>query len=342
MNAAVTLGQEVGVVTACAALGVSRAGFYRARHDPAPRSAERPRSPLALPEPLEREILGVLHSERFMDQSPYQVYAKLLDEGRYLCSIRSFYRILGRHGEVRERRNQARRPAYAKPELIAIRPNQVWSWDITKLKGPTPGVHFHLYVIIDIFSRCVVGWTLAERESTELAKRLIDQTCLRQGVQRGQLTIHADRGSSMISKGVEQLLIDLGVAKSHSRPYVSNDNPFSEAHFKTLKYRPDFPPRFGSVEDARAHCGAFFDWYNHEHYHSGIALMTPSSVHSGHAAEILVKRNQVLAAAFAAHPERFKGKPPVHPPLPTAAWINPPKPLSQQENTPTNDSPELH
>jgi putative transposase len=297
---------------------------------------------LALPEALEREILAVLHGTRFMDQSPYQVYATLLDEGRYLCSIRSFYRILGRHGEVRERRDQARRPAYAKPELIATGPNQVWSWDITKLKGPTPGVYFHLYVIIDIFSRCVVGWMVAERESTELAKRLIDQTCQRQGIKPGQLTLHADRGSSMTSKGVEQLLFDLGVAKSHSRPHVSNDNPFSEAQFKTLKYRPDFPPRFGSIEDARAHCVAFFDWYNHDHYHSAIALLTPASVHTGQAGDILIKRNQVLAAAFAAHPERFKGKPPMHPPLPTAAWINPPKPLQQLEKAVPNDSPELH
>jgi transposase InsO family protein len=342
MKAAVTLGQTVGIAAACAALAVSRAGFYRARRGRTDPPAERGRSPLALPEALEGEILAVLHSTRFMDQSPYQIYATLLDEGRYLCSIRSFYRILGRHGEVRERRNQARRPVYAKPELIATGPNQVWSWDITKLKGPTPGVYFHLYVIIDLFSRCVVGWMVAERESTELAKRLIAQTCQRQGIAPGQLTIHADRGSSMTSKGVEQLLIDLGVAKSHSRPHVSNDNPFSEAQFKTLKYRPDFPPRFGSIEDARAHCVAFFDWYNHTHYHSAIALLTPASVHTGRAEQILIQRNQVLAAAFAAHPERFRGKPPVHPPLPAAAWINPPKPSSHQGNTASNDSPELH
>jgi len=342
MSAAVTLSQQVGVAAACAAVALSRASFYRARQERTPAAAKRARSPLALPEALEQEILAVLHSERFMDQSPYQVYATLLDEGRYLCSIRSFYRLLGRHGEVRERRNQARRPAYTKPELIAIRPNQVWSWDITKLKGPTPGVYYHLYVILDIFSRCVVGWMVAERESAELAKRLIDQTCQRQGIQEGQLTIHADRGSSMTSKGVEQLLIDLGVAKSHSRPHVSNDNPYSEAQFKTLKYRPDFPPRFGAIEDARAHCVAFFDWYNQVHYHSGIALLTPASVHTGRAGEVLAKRNQVLAAAFSAHPERFKGKPPVHPPLPTAAWINPPKPSIPQENAVLNDSSELH
>jgi putative transposase len=342
MNAAITLGQEIGVAAACTALAVSRASFYRARREPAPVAAERPRSSLALPEALEQAILALLHSERFMDQSPYQVYARLLDEGRYLCSIRSFYRILGRHGEVRERRNQARRPVYTKPELIATRPNQVWSWDITKLKAPKPGVYYHLYVILDIFSRCVVGWMVAERESAELAKRLIDQSCQRQGIQPGQLTIHADRGSSMTSKGVEQLLIDLGVAKSHSRPYVSNDNPYSEAQFKTLKYRPNFPARFGSIEDARAHCAAFFDWYNHEHYHSGIALMTPASVHTGQAAVILAKRNQVLADAFAAHPERFRGKPPMHPPLPTAAWINPPKPDHNKVNAAANDSPNLH
>jgi putative transposase len=332
MNAAVALSREIGVQAACAAPRVSRAHFHRARHARPPAAQERPRPPLARSDDEERRVLEMLHSERFMDRSPYQVYAALLDAGQYLCSIRTLYRLLERHDEVRERRNQRRHPAYAKPELLATGPNQVWSWDITKLKGPATWTYFYLYVILDLFSRCAVGWMVAHRESSELAQRLIGETCQRQGIQAGALVLHADRGSSMTSKGVEQLLVDLGVTKTHSRPHVSDDNPYSEAQFKTLKYRPGFPAQFGSIEDARAHCAAFFDWYNHDHYHSGIALLTPASVHTGQAAEILVKRNRVLAAAFAEHPERFKGKLPVAQPLPEAAWINPPhQPQKTQE-----------
>jgi transposase InsO family protein len=331
MNAALDLSHEVGVKAACEALNFNRASFYRAKQAPAP-PAERPRPPLALSEDEEQHVLAHLHSERFMDCSPYQVYATLLDEGVYLCSIRTLYRILARHQEVRERRNQLRRPNYTKPELLATAPNQVWSWDITKLKGPAKWTYFYLYVIIDIFSRCVVGWMVAHRESTELAKRLIGETYLRQGIREGQLTIHADRGSSMTSKGVEQLLVDLGVTKTHSRPHVSNDNPYSEAQFKTMKYRPNFPSQFGAIEDARSFCGPFFDWYNHEHYHSGIALLTPASVHNGQAAEIITQRTQVLNDAFERNPKRFKNRQPSPQAVPEAAWINPPPPRTEKDS----------
>jgi putative transposase len=333
MNATNELSREMGVQPACDALGVNRASFYRAQVScPKETKLERPRPPLALSVEEEQRVLDTLHSERFMDCSPYQIYAALLDEGQYLCSIRTFYRILERHQEVRERRNQRCHPNYTKPELLATAPNQVWSWDITKLKGPAKWTYFYLYVIIDIFSRCVVGWMVAHRESTELAKRLISETCARQAIQEAQLTLHADRGSSMTSKGVQQLLVDLAVTKTHSRPHVSNDNPYSEAQFKTLKYRPDFPSQFGSIEDARAFCGHFFDWYNHNHYHSGIALLTPASVHNKLADEIVCKRNQVLQAAFKWNPRRFKNCQPTAQPVPEAAWINPsPKPWFQED-----------
>ncbi|CAK0751447.1 transposase [Gammaproteobacteria bacterium] len=336
MDAVNQLGREIGIEAACTVLEVNRARFYRirARRERPMTPAPRPRPPLALSPEEEQLILNTLNSTRFMDQSPYQVYATLLDEGQYLGSIRSFYRILERHGELRERRDQLRHPTYTKPELLATGPNQVWSWDITKLKGPSTWTYFHLYVILDIFSRYVVGWMVAHRESSELAQRLITETCARQGILPGQLTIHADRGSSMTSKGVEQLLMDLGVTKTHSRPYVSDDNPYSEAQFKTLKYRPEFPDRFGSIEDSRAHCAVFFDWYCHEHYHTGIALLTPASVHTGQAPGILAQRNLVLQAAFSQHPERFKGRMPVAQPLPEAVWINPPKKLQTQPDNP--------
>jgi putative transposase len=344
MNAAVALSHTIGVQAACAVLHVNRSRFYRVQQVRPATPHDRPRPPLALSPAEEQRVLNALNSERFMDRSPYQVYAALLDEGQYLGSIRTLYRVLERHSAVRERRNQLHHPVYTKPELLATAPNQVWSWDITKLKGPATWTYFYLYVILDIFSRCVVGWLVAQGESSTLAQHLINETCERQGIATGQLTLHADRGSSMTSKGVEQLLVDLGVTKTHSRPHVSDDNPYSEAQFKTLKYRPQFPAQFGSLADAQAHCRAFFDWYNHEHYHSGIALLTPASVHTGQAADILVKRNHVLQAAFTDHPERFKGQPPSAPPLPEAAWINPP-PKSKPEETPpsiSNDSHDLH
>jgi putative transposase len=276
--------------------------------------------------PEEKEsVLEVLHGERFQDDAPRQVYATLLDEGRYLCSIRTMYRILkSAHGNVRERRKQVQRPVYEKPELLATKPNEVYSWDITKLKGPVKWTYFYLYVILDIFSRYVVGWMVAHRESAALAKRLIEDTCHKQGIVPGQLIIHADRGSSMRSKCVAQLLADMGVTKTHSRPHVSNDNPYSESQFKTLKYCPQFPERFGSIQDARDFCQDFFPWYNQDHRHAGIGLVTPEQLHYGIAHEIVEYRQSVLEAAFEANPSRFKGKTPRPPKLPVAAWINRP------------------
>jgi len=274
--------------------------------------------------------LAVCHQDRFLDLSPPQVYANLLDQGIYLASISTYYRVLAAQGEVRERRRQAIHPAHIKPELVAQAPNEVWSWDITKLLGPEKWTFFYLYVILDIFSRYVVGWTVARRESANLARHLIDHSVRKQAIRRDQLSIHADRGSSMTSKPVAFLLADLGVTKSHSRPHVSNDNPYSESQFKTLKYRPDFPSRFGGFEDARAFCQRFFPWYNEQHRHSGLGLLTPSDVHHGRAAIVQAARGQVLAAAYAGHPERFVRRPPTPPDLPSPAWINMPPPLEEQ------------
>jgi putative transposase len=275
-------------------------------------------------------VLSILHTERFIDKAPTEVYATLLDEGTYHCSVRTMYRILAEEGEVRERRNQARHPKYQAPELLATAPNQVWSWDITKLRGPVKWAYYYLYVILDIFSRYVVGWTIAYRESSALAKRLIAETYEKQNVQPEQLKIHADRGPSMKSKAVAFLLADLGVTKSHSRPYVSDDNPYSESQFKTLKYRPDFPDRFGSIQDARSFCREFFPWYNQEHRHSGIGLMTPEMVHYGKTEKVRSQRQIILASAFDAHPERFVRGMPAPPALPEAAWINKPKVESKE------------
>jgi putative transposase len=259
-----------------------------------------------------------------VDCSPAQVWATLLDEGRYLASERTMYRLLARNGEVRERRDQLAHPTYAAPELLAERPNEVWSWDISKLKGPAKWTHYYLYVILDVFSRYAIGWTVQHRESAELAKALIAQACEQQQIGRDQLTVHADRGSSMTSKPVAFLLADLGVLKSHNRPYTSTDNPYSEAQFKTLKYRPGFPARFDSIEHARAFCREFFDWYNHQHRHSGIGLMTPATVHHGRAQALHADRARILVAAYTANPERFVRRPPTPPPVPAAAWINKP------------------
>lgn len=324
MKAAVQLRTEVGTVQACDALGIARATFYR-RLKPTRAQVNRPAPPLALSDQERQTVIDLLHCERFQDAAPRQIFACLLDEGTYHCSVRTMYRILkDEHGSVKERRRQVQRPAYEKPELLATRANEVWSWDITKLLGPVKWTYFYLYVIMDIFSRYVVGWMVAHRESAALAKRLIEETCKKQGIVHGQLTVHADRGSSMTSKCVGQLLSDLGVTKTHSRPHVSNDNPYSEAQFKTLKYCPQFPGRFGSTEDARSFCRNFFNWYNREHRHSGLGLVTPEQFHYGLAPQIVEHRQQVLKQAFEANPSRFKGKIPRPPALPTAAWINKP------------------
>jgi len=315
---------EVGVRAACGALGIARSSFYRARKpqgDRAPRAAP----PRALSPRERRKVLDVLHSERFVDKSPAEAWATLLDEGAYLCSVRTMYRILDAQQEVRERRNQLRHPKYKKPELLATAPNQVWSWDITKLLGPTKWTYFYMYVIMDIFSRYSVGWMVAHRESATLAQRLIDATCEKEAIESGQLLIHADRGPSMTSKTVAHLMADLGITKSHSRPYTSTDNPFSESQFRTMKYRPEFPRRFGSIQDARAFGKPFFHWYNFDHRHSGIGYLTPAAVHHGFAESITSTRATALEEAYAANPERFvKGKP--RPPaVPSAVWINPPE-----------------
>lgn len=322
MQAAESLSSSVGVQPACSALGVSRATFYR-RRQPAPVAKLRSAPPLALPAEDRQEVLAHLRSQRFVDQAPRQVWAELLTEGVYLCSVRTMYRYLEAEGETRERRDQLRRPSYVKPELLAKAPNEVWSWDITKLKGPAKWTYFYLYVILDIYSRYVVGWMLAHRESARLAEKLIEETFEKQGTP-GQLTVHADRGTSMTSKQVAQLLGELGVTKTHNRPYTSNDNPYSEAQFKTLKYRPDFPSRFGSFEDAETFCQNFFGWYNGEHRHTGLALLTPEDVHYGRGEQLLTQRAEVLRAAYDAHPNRFKGRMPKPGKLPEAVWINPP------------------
>ena len=333
MTAVETVAPEIGTAPACQALGLPRASLYRMRH-PAAVPPPRPAPPRALAPGERRAVLDTLRSERFMDQPPAQVHAALLDEDTYLCSPRTMYRILDSVQEVKERRNQVRRPHYAKPELLATRPNEVWSWDITKLMGPAKWTYYYLYVILDIFSRYVVGWMLAPHESAALAEGLISETYAKQGIETGQLTLHADRGSSMKSKPVALLLADLGVVKTHSRPQVSNDNPFSESQFKTMKYRPEFPDRFGSIEDGRAFGHIFFPWYNDEHHHSGLGFLTPAVVHYGQADGVREKRKQVLAAAYAAHPERFVKGTPQPAELPSAVWINPPEKKTAHQDAP--------
>lgn len=342
MDAVKEHGPTLGVAPLCDALGVSRATAYRTWHgerypvEPKPR----PKPARALDDDERQAVLDVLHEERFQDQPPAQVVATLLDEERFLCSERTIYRILKDEGEVKERRNQLTHPAYVKPELLAERPNEVWSWDITKLKGPVKWTYFYLYVILDIFSRYTVGWMVATHESAALAKQLISETCRKQEIAEEQLTLHADRGSSMRSKLVAMLLSDLGVTKTHSRPHVSNDNPFSESQFKTLKYRPEFPARFGCIEDARAFCANFFQWYNTEHHHSALGWLTPEDVHYGRGPRLVEARQRVLDAAYAQHPERFVRKAPEAPKLPEAVWINPPaRNTAKEEETEPDKTP---
>lgn len=326
MNAVEELAPLAGVARACQACAVPRASFYRWRNRRCGEARPpRPRPGRGLSEEECSQMLKVLHAPRFVDKAPAEVYATLLDEGTYLCSVRTMYRLLDGHQELRERRDQLRHPAYHKPELLARGPNQVWSWDITKLLGPAKWTYFYLYVILDIFSRYVVGWLLAHHENAGLAQRLIRETLDTEAVDPKSLTIHSDRGPPMKSHTVAQLLATLGVTKSHSRPHCSNDNPFSESQFKTLKYQPQFPDRFDSYEHALAFCRRFFPWYNHEHYHWGLGLLTPATVHYGQAEAARTRRQRVLDAAYAAHPERFaKGRPsPL--PAPHEVWINPPQ-----------------
>ena len=323
------LAKATGTKQACETLAIPRASFYRKKSLPKPKVEERTVT-RALTQTERDEVKRLLYSERFMDKSPPQIYARLLDENQYYCSIRTMYRILKRENAVKERRNQLRRPNYAKPELLATAPNQVWSWDITKLKGPEKWTYYHLYVILDVFSRCVVGWMIALQEQADLASRLIRETIEKQNVTESKLTIHSDRGPSMTSHSVAQLMASLGVTKSHSRPHVSNDNPFSESQFKTLKYHPQFPDRFGSFEDARGFCRTFFSWYNEEHYHSTIGYVTPASLHYGQAGDIVTERAKTLSNAYAKYPARFVRGIPQPQKLPNQVWINPP----------TNNDPE--
>jgi putative transposase len=314
------------IATACSALGVPRATYYRDQQPTSIPASLRPIHPSAVTDDERAVILSELTGDRFCDVAVPEIYATLLDEGRYLCSKSTMYRILRRANMILDRRKQVSRTHYPRPELLATAPNQVWSWDITKLKGPAKWTYFYLYVIMDIFSRYVVGWLVADREHSALARELIEESCDRQGIKEDQLTLHADRGSSMKSKPVAHMLSDLGVTKSHSRPHVSNDNPFSEAGFKTLKYRPEFPERFGSLVDSRSFCRDFFPWYNDEHHHSGIEMLTPSDLHYGRGGRILAQRHQTMVEAFTRNPERFNGRIPKMATLPTEVWIN--KPVS--------------
>lgn len=342
MNAAAEASFALPAASLLRGLGLSRATYYRqARVDAAvsnspelppvvqPDGSSHCRVPGRSLSPPEREaVRQLLYGERFVDDTPTEVFAALLDEGVYHCSIRTMYRLL-REDEANTPRTRARRhTAYQKPELLATAPNQLWSWDITRLKGPRPWTYFYLYDIMDVFSRLVVGWMVAHEENQQLAKELIDETLRKQGILPGQLTIHADRGSPMKSKSVALLLSDLGVTKTHSRPHVSNDNPYSESQFRTLKYRPTFPERFGCIEDARQVFSELFDWYNGEHHHGGIALLTPAMVHYGKAGQVIAGRQLCLDAAYQAHPERFVNQPPRHAALPEAVWINPPSQAS--------------
>ena len=332
MSAVTQLAVDTGTSAACQALRVPRASYYWDRRKAAAPAVGRLRpSPVRALLPAERAaVLARLHEERFQDRSPAAVYATLLDEGEYHCSIRTMHRLLKQSGESRERRDQLTHPPYQKPELMATAPNQLWSWDITKLLGPAKWTYFYLYVILDVFSRYVTGWMVAMRESAELAKRLIEESCEKQDILAGQLTLHADRGSSMRSKPVAFLLADLGVTKTHSRPHVSDDNPYSESQFRTMKYRPEFPARFGCIQDSRAFCQGFFRWYNEQHRHSGLGLLAPAMVHYGQAESVVRQRQAVLDVAYQLHPERFVRSAPKPPQLPSEVWINKPVPTPER------------
>ena len=316
-------GDELGIENLCESLGEPRSSWYRSQSSTVKPVAIR-KPPRKLSAQEEQKVLEAVNSERFRDMVPGEIYSTLLDEGIYLCSERTMYRILERNHQNFARRQVVSRES-VRPELLATRPNELWSWDITKLKGPAKWTYYYLYKIIDVFSRFVVGWMVAYKESATLAEGLISETCLKQEIVKGQLTIHADNGSSMTAATVGQLLTDLGVNKTHSRPYTSNDNPYSESAFKTLKYRPDFPERFMSIEDARAFCKDFFFWYNNEHHHSGIAMLTPVSIHYDTYQQVLDKRSLVLVEAYLQHPERFvRGIPEVKQ-IPHEVWINKPE-----------------
>jgi putative transposase len=308
----------------CAALGVSRATAFRWQRPTHARAAASPRrSPRALTPDEQTAILAQLHSDRFVDHAPAQVYATLLDEGTYLCSPRTMYRVLATQQEVRERRAQRTHPTCPVPRLTATAPNQVWTWDVTELKGRAKGDRHKLYVVLDLYSRYVVAWMLASRESVVLAQRLITAACRRHGILRGHLTAHSDRGSIQTAKDLHALYEELGITSSLSRPRVSNDNPHSESLFKTTKYAPVYPGRFASFAHAHQWCTDFFVAYNTTHRHSGIAYLSPTAVHHGTAPAILAQRIITMHAAHQRHPERFVRGTPRLPRLPKAVHINP-------------------
>jgi putative transposase len=329
------LGEQVGLVGACQALGVPRSWYYRQQAPPTVAKqpgGSRPTPANGLNQEEKKEVRAVLNSQRFCDEPPREVYATLLDEGKYLCHWRTMYRILEEHGEVGDRRGQRQHASYARPELVARAPNEIWSWDISFLAGPGRRTFYYLYNILDIFSRYVVGWMIASAESSQWAQAFIEATWAKQNISReqgssrgGALTLHSDRGSAMRANGVAELLARLGVTRSHSRPHTPNDNPFSEAQFKTLKYHPTFPEEFADIEEARSWAREFFQWYNHQHHHVALGLLTPAVVHSGRAAAIIALRQQVLDEAYVRHPERFANGAPQASHLPQEVWINPPE-----------------
>jgi transposase InsO family protein len=318
--------QDIAIDALCDAVAIPRATYYRNQQGEEKNISTIAITPKnSLRDGEKQAILNLLHSERFVDKTPYQVFNTLLDEGKYHCSPRTMYRLLESQAESGERRVQRNHRDAIKPELIAVRPNEVWSWDITKLLSPKKWVYFYLYVILDIYSRYVVGWLIADCESKELARQLIEESALKNGIQRDQLTLHSDNGPSMVSHTVAQLLDDLGITKTHNRPYTSNDNPFSESQFKTLKYCAEFPGQFSDLNSSELFCKQFFSWYNNDHYHSGIAWLTPKSVHYGHGADVLEKRHQAMLKAYFENPARFNNKIPMLKQLPAAVYINPPQ-----------------
>jgi putative transposase len=319
---------RIEIKTLCHALLIPKASYYRNEKKQLfdqTGSCSRGAPKNALNDAEKQGVLDLLHTERFVDKTPYDVYYGLLGEGVYTCSVRTMYRLLEAQGENKDRRRQRAHRNDIKPELLAVRPNEVWSWDITKLRTTQKWSYLHLYVIMDVFSRCVVGWMIAERESQDLAKQLIQESALKQGIQPGQLTLHADNGASMKSHTVAQLLEYLGISKTHSRPYVSDDNPFSEALFKTYKYFPEFPGKFETLCAGETFSAKFFNWYNKEHFHSGIAWLTPESVHCGYAEALLERRHQAQMQAYKINPLRFNNKQPEKKKLPEAVYINPPQ-----------------
>ena len=336
------LSTHVTVQAACDALCVPRSAFYRAQSPVESQMVQAPpASTRGLPPDERQVVLDTLDGQRFQDSAPREVYATLLDEQIYLCHWRTMYRTPGvaENQQVCERRNQLRHPPYARPELLAAGPNQVWSWDITALRGPAKWSAFYLYDLMDVYSRYVVGWLIATTQSATLAEQLIAQSVAKHTIVPGQLTLHTDNGAPMKAKTVAQLMVDLGVSESHSRPHVSDDNPFSEAQFKTLKYQPDYPDRFVDLPEAQSWARRFFTWYNEEHHHTGLGLLTPAVVHFGHAPEVLAARQLTLDLAFTAHPERFVRGAPTPQALPEAVWINPPKPIQEVTSSESVDAP---